>query len=375
MKKVFMFVNVDWFFLSHRLPIAEVAADRGIDMTVFTDFTKSHDETYNGFTLQKSPIARTLVGFFSIFKEFFQLFLLIRREQPSVIHAVTIKPIIFLGIICFILKIPFIASISGLGPAFTSASYMGKVRLFIIKIIYRFIFSPKNVGVICQSSHDAGVLIDNNLVLDKKISITEGSGVNLEDYNSKKDRKSDQINILMASRLLADKGVKEFCDAAGTIQQNYDHKTNFSLAGPVDAHSPGFLSEDKITKLCESNKVKFLGNRDDLKNILSETDLFVLPSYYGEGIPKVLIEAAASGCAIITTDHPGCRDAVVHSETGLLVAPKDSVALENALNLLLSDLDLIKSMGKAGRQLALKRFCVTKVIDIHYSLYFKLLRN
>ena len=179
----------------------------------------------------------------------------------------------------------------------------------------------------------------------------------------------------MASRLLADKGVKEFCDAAGTIQQNYDHKTNFSLAGPVDAHSPGFLSEDKITKLCESNKVKFLGNRDDLKNILSETDLFVLPSYYGEGIPKVLIEAAASGCAIITTDHPGCRDAVVPGETGLLVAPKDSVALENALNLLLSDLDLIKSMGKAGRQLALKRFCVTKVIDIHYSLYFKLLRN
>lgn len=370
-----MFVNVDSFFFSHRLPIAEVAADRGVDMTVFADFTRSHEETYKGFTFLKSPIRRTVVSFYSSFVEFFHLLRLIRREQPSVIHAVTLKPIIYLGVVCFIFKIPFIASISGLGPAFTLTSYRDKARLFVIKLIYRIIFFPKKVRVICQSSHDAGVLIDNNLVSAEKIAMTEGSGVDLEKYKSKKDRASDQINILMASRLLADKGVKEFCSAAGAVQQRYDFNAKFCLAGPVDSFSSGSLSEEQITKLCESNKVQFLGNRDDLKIILSETDIFILPSYYGEGIPKVLIEAASSGCAVITTDHPGCRDAIVSGETGMLVPPKDSTALENALSCLLSDPSLIESMGKAGRQMASKRFCITKVVDIHYSLYFTLLKN
>jgi glycosyltransferase involved in cell wall biosynthesis len=370
-----MFVNVDWFFLSHRLPIAAVAADRGIKMTVFTDFTQKHDENYKGFFLRRSPIARAYSNFYSLIIELFKTFVLIKQERPDVIHAVTIKPIIFLGIICFILKIPFIASISGLGPAFTSTSYKGKARLFIIKLIYRIIFSPERVRVICQSYHDAQVLTDNNLVIDKKITMTEGSGVDLEEYKPKKDRASDQINILMASRLLIDKGVEDFCNAAGVVQQKYNFNAKFCLAGPFDALSPRHLSEDQITKFCQSNNVQFLGNRDDLKIILSETDIFVLPSYYGEGIPKVLIEAASSGCAIITTDHPGCRDAVVPEETGILVPPKDSTALENALNCLLSDLNLIKSMGAAGRELAVKRFCIKKVIDIHYSLYFTLSRN
>ena len=370
-----MFVNVDWFFLSHRLPVAKVAAERGLKMTVFCDFTKKHDEVYDGFALCQSPIKRAYSNIYSSCKELFKTFMLIKRERPEVIHAVTIKPIIFLGIISFILRIPFIASISGLGPAFTSTSYKGKARLFIIKLIYRIIFSPEKVKVICQSSHDAGVLVDNNLVLDEKIAMTEGSGVDLEEYTPKKNRASDYIKILMASRLLADKGVKEFCNAAGALQKRYHFNVKFFLAGPFDNLSPSCLSHDEIINLCQSNRVEFLGNRNDLKVILSETDIFVFPSYYGEGIPKVLIEAASSGCAIITTDHPGCRDAIINDKTGILVPPKDSIALKNSLKYLLSNLALIKSMGKASRQLAKKRFCVTKVVDIHYSLYFALLNS
>lgn len=375
MSKIFMFVNVDWFFLSHRLPIAMVAAERGIQMTVFSEFTKKHNETYKGFVFCSSPFKRKYKNIYYSCIELFKTFLLIRRERPDVIHAVTIKPIIFLGIICFILRIPFIGSISGLGPAFTSNSFKGKARLFVIKLIYRIIFSPKKVRIICQSSHDAKALIDNNLVLENKITMTEGSGVDLDKYKPKKDRGSKQINILMASRLLVDKGVQEYCNAAGAVQKKYDFNAQFSLAGPVDSLSPGYLSEDQVTKLCESNNIKFIGNRNDLNIILSETDIFVLPSYYGEGIPKVLIEAASSGCAIITTDHPGCRDAIIPLETGILVPPKDSTSIENALKNFLSDLALTKSMGNAGRKLAIKRFCVTKVVDIHYSLYFALLKR
>lgn len=370
MKKIFMFVNVDWFFLSHRLPIAKVAAARGFDMTVFSDFTRSHkEETYKGFSFLQSPIRRTYGGLYSSCVEFFKILQLINRERPSVIHAVTIKPIIFLGIVCLIFRIPFIASISGLGPGFSPTSYWGKARLFIIKSLYRLIFSPEKTKVICQSDNDAGVLIDNRLVASNKVAMAEGSGVDLEEYRPKKNVASDLVTVLMASRLLVDKGVREFCVAAGVIQEKCDVNVNFSLAGSCDSDSPSFLAEEQIIEMCESNKVQYLGSRGDLKDILAKTDIFVLPSYYAEGIPKVLLEAAACGCAVITTDHPGCRDAIVSGETGMLVSPKDSTALANTLSCLLSDRDLIESMGKAGRQLAVQRFCVTKVIDLHYSLY------
>jgi glycosyltransferase involved in cell wall biosynthesis len=219
------------------------------------------------------------------------------------------------------------------------------------------------------------VLLDNSLLACEKIAMVEGSGVDLEEYRPKEDITSDLVTVLMASRLLVDKGVMEFCAAAGLVQRKYGFNVEFSLAGPVDSDSPGSLTEEQIFDICASNNVQFLGSRNDLKDILAKIDIFVLPSYYAEGIPKVLIEAAACGCAVITTDHPGCRDAIVAGETGMLVPPKDSTALENTLKFILSDRSLVESMGKAGRQLAVKRFCVTKVIDIHYSLYRLLLNT
>lgn len=370
MNKVFMFINVDWFFLSHRLPIAEVAEDNGVDMTVFVDFTCLHkNEEYRGFSFLQSPIKRKYTSLFSACVEFFRTIKLIKRERPSVIHAVTIKPIILLGIICFIFKIPFIASISGLGPGFSPTNFLSKARLLIIKSLYKIIFSSEQSRVICQSSHDAGMLLDNGLVTNEKITMVAGSGVDLEEYKFQKKKKLDPIKVLMASRLLKDKGVREFCEAARKIQEKYNFNISFSLAGPIDLDSPGHLTKEQIEEMCSSNKVKFLGNRSDLRDILAESHIFILPSYYAEGIPKVLLEAAASGCAVITTDHPGCRDAIIPGKTGMLIYPRDISSLTSVLINMVSDRDLIESMGKAGRLMAEQKFCVSKVIDNHYSLY------
>ena len=376
MKKIFMFVNVDWFFLSHRLSIAKVAIDKGVDMTVFTDFTSPHEKgEHTGFSLLQSPIRRTYVSLYSLCAEFFNTIQLIKRERPSVVHAVTIKPIILLGIVCLIFNTPFIASISGLGPGFSPTSYWGKVRLLLIKALYKIIFSSEKTRVICQSPYDAGILLDNDLVTSEKIIMAEGSGIDLEEYQPQNPVASGVIKVLMASRLLKDKGVREFCAAAGVIQEKYNFNVSFSLAGPIDSDSPRSLTEEQAIEICKSAKVQFLGNRSDLQDILAKTHIFVLPSYYAEGIPKVLLEAAASGCAVITTEHPGCRDAIVPGETGMLVAPKDIPSLINTLASLLSDRDLMESMGKAGRQLVVQRFCITKVVDIHYSLYHTLRKD
>lgn len=369
--RVFMFVNVDWFFLSHRLPIAEEADSRNIEMSVFTDLTRKYEQPFKGFSLLQGPIRRAHASLYSSSVELIKTFLLVRRERPDVIHAVTIKPIIFLGIVSLCLRIPFIASISGLGPAFTPASGIGNARLCIIKFLYRLIFSPKNTKVICQSTHDASVIVDNKLALPEKIVMIEGSGVNLEQYRPVSGIKTNRINVLMASRLLADKGIVEFCAAAGVINKNYTHNVSFKLAGPLDLDSPTALTKERVIEMCSSNGVQFLGNIGDLKKILSKTNIFVMPSYYGEGIPKVLIEAAASGCAVVTTDHPGCRDAILAEETGILAAPRDPGSLVIALNRLLEDRELMISMGRHGRKMAVERFCISRVIDIHYSLYKK----
>ena len=152
-------------------------------------------------------------------------------------------------------------------------------------------------------------------------------------------------------------------------------QAKFHLAGQIDPDSPGAYTLEQVIEMCESNNVQFLGNRKDLPFVLSETHIFVLPSYYAEGIPKVLLEAAASSCAVITTDHPGCRDAILQGETGLAIKPRDVSSLISALEQLLSNLDLVKSMGRAGKDLAEERFSIDKVIDVHYNLYNTLLKE
>ena len=370
MNKVLLFVNVDWFFLSHRLPIAKEASKKGINMNVFADFTRPHEkDEYQDFNFFKSPIKRTSNNIFSSFKELINTFNLVKKEKPKVVQAVTVKPILFLGIICFILRIPFIASISGLGPAFTPKNFLSRFVLSIIKLSYKIIFSNENSLAICQSNFDASVLIDNNLISRKRVYMAKGSGINLDKYYSKKNINHEVVNILMASRLLKDKGVKEFCSASGKIIRNDCFNVNFSLAGPFDKDSPSALKEDEVLEMCKHNNIKFLGNRTDIQDVLAETDIFVLPSYYGEGIPKVLLEAAASRCAVITTDHPGCRDAIIPNETGILVKPKDISSLTDALILLLSNPEKIELMGSKARELAKEQFSVKKVVDLHYDLY------
>lgn len=371
--KLFMFVNVDWFFLSHRLDIAKQAAANEVALTVFAEFTSEHREKAHGnFLFRRSPLTRSSRSLMSSVVEFWKTFQLVRSKKPDLVHAVTIKPIIFLGVICFLLRVPFVASVSGLGPAFSTTGLIGGIRRHFVMLLYKMIFCPRKIRVICQSSHDANTLVDNGVCHHRKIVMTQGSGVTLSEYGRDGEVRADTIRVLMASRLLGDKGVREFCSAAGAIANKGAVNVEFYLAGPVDMHSPGAFSEKQILELCDSNHVTFLGNRADLKDVLATTDIFVLPSYYAEGMPKVLLEAAASGCAVVTTDHPGCRDAIVPEKTGLLVVPREVPSLANALMRLLQDRDLLVSMGKASRALAEERFSVATVIDTHYTVYSSL---
>ena len=367
-----MYVNVDWFFLSHRLPIAKDALKHNVDMTVFTDFTIPHDDKdYSGFKLKKSRIKRKNK---SLFLGFIATFLQVKKEQPDLIHAVTIKPIIFLGIIARLNKKPFIGAVSGLGPAFKGDGFLSLVRKQIIIKLYKFAFGGNRAHAICQSNHDRDVLVRYGIISKYKIFLIHGSGVDLNKFKPAEKQNTTPPIILMASRLLADKGVIDFCKAAHLVQKNYFDKIDFKLAGPIDSLSPSALSHKSVIRLCKENRVEYLGDVKCISALLAKADLFVYPSYYPEGIPKVLLEASACGVATITTDHPGCRDAIIENVTGVLVPKRDANYLANKIVSLLNDLDTIKKMGANARALAEKSYGVEKVVDKHFELY-KILMN
>ena len=170
MKKIFMFVNVDWFFLSHRLPIARAARGYEVDMSVYTDFTK-HQQKNNrdGYNLYQSPIRRTSKTIFHVIFEFFNAYILVKDSKPDLIHAVTIKPILLLGLIARHTSTPFIAAISGLGPAFQSKSSFSRIRLIIVVWLLRAIFKNRKARIICQSMDDRDVLVRKNITRSENV--------------------------------------------------------------------------------------------------------------------------------------------------------------------------------------------------------------
>lgn len=369
MKKVFMFVNVDWFFLSHRLPIAIAAAKHKIDMNVYTDFTRTLDDDYtNRFKLHQSPLARIAKYPGYEFIELIKAFFLVRKSKPDLIHAVTIKPMILLGVVARLTNTPFVGAISGLGPAFTQNGWKSKLRLVLILKLYRFIFRSPKSGVICQSKNDVDFLLKAKVCDKIKIFIIAGSGVDLKKYA--RDHALDSIEpfVLMASRILSDKGVLEYCAAAKILHKENKSYIKFKLAGPIDLLSPTSISKEKILSICLDSGVEYLGNRSDLNILLASAKLFVYPSYYPEGIPKILLEAAASGTPVLTSDHPGCRDAIIYGETGFTVEPKNGEKLAKMISQMLADKQLA-DMGVNGRKLAEQSFDEERVVESHYSIY------
>lgn len=367
--KIFMFVNVDWFYLSHRQNIAKYVNGVGHEMSVFAEITNNHSlEQMNETFLSKSHITRSEYNLKTIIKEFYKTFWDLKNNKPDLVHAVTIKPILIVGLIARFLNIPFVGSVSGLGPAFHCENLMQRFRLILIIFLYRFIFCRHNSGIICQSQHDVDKLLEYRVVRRAQITKINSSGVDIARFSPEK-REGGFIKVLMASRLIKSKGVWEYIQAARRLKAYFGDRALFFIAGAIDKHSLGSLTENEMTEIINDRSVKFLGNLKKLETELNTTDIFVLPSYYPEGVPKVLIEASSSGCAILTTDHPGCREAILPNVTGLLVQPRNSDALYNELKKMISQPKRIKEMGYYGRKFIMEKHNEVDIAKAHLKLY------
>jgi glycosyltransferase involved in cell wall biosynthesis len=371
-KKLLFLVNVDWFFLTHRLPIALEALNKGYEVHVATGITdKLEVLRSHGLIVHPLPIGRSSTGLISETHTFWNILQVFIKVRPHVAHLVTIKPVLFGGIAARLTFTPaVVAAISGLGFVFLAKGRKAVVTRFFVSCLYRLALGKRNLKVICQNPEDRETLMQiANLPLSKVVMIP-GSGVDLSVCKFKPLPSGVPV-VVMAARLLRDKGVHEFVAAARLMAQR-NVAVRFCLIGKPDPENPATVTQDELHAWGKEGCVELLGYRTDISSLFSQSNIVVLPSYYGEGLPKVLVEAAACGRAVVTTDHPGCRDAIEPGRSGLLVPVKDSEALADAIQRLIDEPELCQSMGHAGRALAERVFAIEKIVEEHLRIYKEL---
>ncbi|WP_423895833.1 glycosyltransferase family 4 protein [Candidatus Pelagadaptatus aseana] len=376
MKKVIFLVNNVKYFLSHRLDIAVEAKKSGYDVHVAAPSSKDVDNDIStiknlGFTYHSVRVQRGKQSIINEFKGVYDVFTLFINVRPDLVHLVTLKQVVIGGFLARVLGVRgSCAAIAGLGSVFISSSKRDLIIRFIFNLLARFIFGKSNLRVIFQNINDQNYFIDSGLLVESKSVLIPGSGVNLIEFPYSTEQISTPV-VIMASRLLRDKGVFEFAEAARILKEE-DVKVIFKLVGEIDQDNSSSLSMAELDLIVKEGNVQYLGYSDDIAKDYAESHIVCLPSYR-EGLPKSLIEAAACGRPIVTTDVPGCRDAVISNITGILVPPRDSVKLASAIKRFVEDASLRKKMGLSGRQLAEDKFSIQKIVSLHMDVYADLI--
>jgi glycosyltransferase involved in cell wall biosynthesis len=365
-------VNVDWFFISHRLPIAQEALARGYEVHIGTALTGRRAELEGaGLVVHELALSRSADSLSDAWRTMRQILHLYRLIRPDLVHLVTIKPVLLGGLMARLAKVPAVVSaVSGLGFAFAAKGLWSGARRLLLACLYRMALDCRNQKVIFQNPDDRAMLTKLARLAENRVVTIRGSGADLGRFTSSPWPDGLPI-VLLASRMLADKGVREFAQAARELHRR-GVRARFCLVGAVDPDNPASLSEDELQQLASPGGVEVWGQRNDMVQVLQSARLVVLPSYR-EGLPKILIEAQACGRAVVTTDVPGCRDAIDPGVTGLLVPARDPAALADAMELLLRDPQRCAAMGQAARAWAERCFDLRQVVTEHLRIYDELL--
>jgi glycosyltransferase involved in cell wall biosynthesis len=288
---------------------------------------------------------------------------LYRRLRPDLVHLVALKAVVLGGLAARIAAVPAtVATVAGLGHVFVTGGPMLR-RLFRLALRLAV---PARARVIVQNSDDYAEL-SRNRYLSRRLVLIRGSGVDLARFQPAPEPQ-EPVVVLMAARLLWTKGVGEYVEAAGRLKSQ-GVSARFLLAGRSDAGNPAVVAPEKIEEWARTGAVEWLGERDDVPELMAASHVVCLPTFYGEGVPKVLIEAAASGRPIVATDMPGCREIVRHDENGLLIPSRDANALAAALARLIADPALRRRLGARGRAIAAADFGVEAVIGETLAVY------
>ncbi len=370
--RILIVVNVDWFFLSHRLPIARAARDAGAKVTVAAaDTGRSAEIRRDGFDFVPIPLSRSGTNIFAEARLMGVLARLYRKIKPDLVHHVTIKPVIYGSLAARITGVKAVVNaITGLGFSFSDDGRTSVLRP-LAKTLYRLVLGFPRSCAVFQNPDDRDDFIRMNLVPPAQTALIRGSGVDCSRFRVTAPKEDAPI-VMFAGRMLWDKGVGIFIEASRILHVTHP-EARFILVGAVDPANPATVSMEQIQDWTVERTVEWWGDRTDMPDVLSDACIVALPSTHREGLPKVLLEAAACGRPLVASDVPGCREIVRHEVNGLLVPPRDSHALASAIGRLLESTELRDRFGRAGRGIVEREFSQEIVVRQTLDLYRRML--
>jgi glycosyltransferase involved in cell wall biosynthesis len=370
-------VNADWFFLSHRLALARACTEAGFDVTVCAgDTGRGREIEQAGMAFIPLTIDRGGTDPLRELGTVSDLVRAYRHVRPDIVHHVTIKPVLYGSVAARALRIRGVVNaVSGLGYVFIPRAEDGLRHQALRRALwaaYRVALDGRRTRVIFQNEDDRATFVERKLVAAERTRLIRGSGVDFTRFTPT-PLPSGAFVALLPARLLRDKGVVEFVEAAARLKPRWP-TARFVLLGRVDPGNPAAIDQSEVESWVRRGLVEWWGyaEHDAMPDKLAEAHVVVLPSYR-EGLPLALAEAAASGRACITTDVPGCRDTVEHGVTGWLVPARDGTALEAALEEALRAPDELAHRGERGATLARQRFGIEGTVRETLAVYEELL--
>ncbi|MEW5940336.1 MAG: glycosyltransferase family 4 protein [Chloroflexota bacterium] len=370
--KIILFSNTSWSLYNFRLALAKDLQSRAEVILL------SPPDEYNprleaaGFRWIPFPMSRQGMNPFSELATVWRLVALYRRERPDLVHHFTIKCMIYGSLAARLAGVRGVVNtVTGLGYVFGQTDWRGRLLNSLVRAAYRFVL--RGAQVIFQNPDDRAEFTRERLVDEAHATLIRGSGIDLSLYRPLPEPDGEPL-VMLAARMLRDKGVGEFVEAARRLRTS-GLRARFALVGDTDAGNPAAIPNGQLKAWQGEGAVEWWGWRDDMPAALAQAHIICLPSYYKEGLPRGLLEAAACARPIVTTDWPGCREAVRDGVNGFLVPPRDSSALAEALRTLIVDPALRARMGREGRRMAEEEFNIQRVNAATMDVYDKALRR
>ena len=361
-----MLVAEDWFFASHFWARARAAQQAGWRVVLITrENGKIASIQASGITCIPLDIGRKSLNPFKGLSSMLQLAGIYRDVKPDIAYHVALKPIVLGGIAAWLARVP--ASVNapvGLGFVFASHSRLASILRPLVKFGLRIALNPKRGMTIFENPDDLEFMVQARLVKRARTRLIRGAGVDTVQFSPAPEQVG-KVRVLLAARLIHEKGILDFVKAAELLKG----QAEFCIAGAPDHSNPNPVSEHELKSWDEAGTIRWLGPVTDMAALLKEIHILTLPSTYREGLPKVILEAMACGRPVVATDIPGCREAVLNAQTGLLVPPRDPQALAQALARLIADKALRVHLGEAGRARILSDFSDEVVCEQTMAVY------
>jgi glycosyltransferase involved in cell wall biosynthesis len=374
MTKIALVANTDWYLYNHRRSLAIEAKERGYDVVALSphgDYVGRLEAL--GIPWIELPMGRRSVNPIMESITLLRVVRLYRQVKPDLVHHFTHKPLIYGSIAASWVGVPAVVNaVTGLGYIFIDEGMRTRMLRVMLRPLFKRAFLHSNEVVVFQVEDDQDLFIDQGLIAPEKAVLIAGSGVDLDRFAMLPQPAGSPV-VMVASRMLWSKGIREFVEAAKRLKVDHP-ELRFVLVGRPDRGNPSSIPESKLRAWHDAGVVEWWGHRDDMPQVYGQAHIVVLPSYT-EGIPRNLIEAAAVGRPIVASDLPGCRQVVEHGRNGLIVPLRDAEALAQALQRLLSDPDERARMGRHGRSIMEQHFSDGIINEQTLSVYSRLLRG